>query len=124
MNTIKFSHKYCKMPYPILAKKSVVSTTLLEIFLKGNDDLSPEFIVYDTEILGGGFYEVPEGKLIVLLLLTESPVDNYLWTTIRRFTIEKYLRYKNLRGKTVQIEIAEPDAPYNRDELMKRLTKL
>lgn len=96
------------MPYPVVAgKHATAATTLLEIFLKGEGDLSPDFIVYDTEICGGGFYELPKGKLIVLLLLTETPIDTYLWTTVREFTHENYLYYRNLRGKHVRIEITD-----------------
>jgi hypothetical protein len=96
------------MPYSIVAGKHAnAATTLLEVFLTEKDELSPDFIVYDTEIRDGGFYELPEGKLIVLLLCTESPIDNYLWTTVRRYVPSKYAYYKAMRGKHVQIEINE-----------------
>ena len=98
MPTIKFSHPYSKMP------SRADPSTLLEVVVVDRDDLSPQFIAYDTHIVGGGHYNPPVGKLLMLLLQAES---GELWTTIRRCTTSKHDYYRSLRGKSVRIEIVE-----------------
>jgi len=97
---IKFSHRYYKMPV------CVKNTYLLEVLTADRKDLILGFIIYDTEY-PKGHYELPKGKLLVLLLLTpiKAGKENYLWTTIRRWTPEKEKYYKSLRGSQVEVVI-------------------
>jgi hypothetical protein len=102
MNKIKFSHTYTKMPF------DREQTKLLEVFITYKKDLSPEFLWYDTQIEGiSGNYKLPDGKLLVLLLL--SLQDDSLawqpWTTVRRWTPEKEKYYRSIRGEMVEIVI-------------------
>ncbi len=105
------------MPTVVLAENKHRVTTLLEVFLTSYEKLSTDFIAYDTKILDDdgekGYYELPRGKLIVLLLSTEYGgwlANDVLWTTIRRYTPHKYAYYKALRGQQVKIVITETDA--------------
>lgn len=52
---INFSHRYCKMPYGFESSK------LLDVLPVRLEDLSLDFILYDTSYLDGG-----EGKLYAL----------------------------------------------------------
>lgn len=99
MSTIRFSHVYRKMPSNISGNNR--TTKLLEVLLTTKENLSQDFIQYDTVTIHDDHYPLPSGRLIVLLLIT----DNQLWTTIRRFTQDKYEYYRNLRGQMVNIEI-------------------
>ena len=97
---LKFSHEYVKFPESRVAE-------LLQVFVVDYKDLSKEFKFYDTEYWsgGGGFYKLPEGKLIVLLLQAEK-----LFTTIRRWTPEKEAYYKSLQGTRLKIKVDEKEA--------------
>jgi len=92
---------------------------LIETFIVDRDFLSDAFVNYDTkywrfDIFPKGtsvqkvsrYYTLPEGKLIVLLLLTRR---GYLWTTIRRYTPSKQGYYHGLIGSEFDIEIIEGD---------------
>ena len=94
MRTIKFSHRYHKMPL------NLEGTYLLDVWPKHYSEMSPGFIDYDTKFEGGN-YELPKGQLIVLLLYT----DGQLWTTIRTATKGKQDYYKSLIGQEVKIEV-------------------
>lgn len=97
--TIKFSDIYWKMPPAEMIMK--YPTKLLQVFPIEKEDLSPEFLQYDTSIRTGGNYPIIDKILLVLFLTT----GRYTWTTIRSFTIEKYEFYKQNTGKHFKIEI-------------------
>lgn len=110
MPKIKFSHMYEKMPI------GESHGTLLEVLIADKKELSESFIQYDTTYLEWNWvgnlrhpeirnYPLPNGKIIILLILSEH--QKRLWTTIRRWTQEKEVYYKSLRGKSVEIEINE-----------------
>lgn len=93
---MKFSHKYLKMPV------SLLGTRVLEVFcVDDKHSLSKEFLEYDTTTINHDHYNLPGGKLIVILLLTGT----HLWTTIRSWSFEKELYYIGLRGKLVTINV-------------------
>jgi len=97
IKTIKFSHRYKKMPV-------VLSPTFLKgIRLTHYNDLTPEFIELDTAIEGGGNYPLPKTKLMILDLWTEGDY----WHTVRRWTPEKEKYYRGLVGSEVKIVIEE-----------------
>ena len=63
------------------------------------------FIFYDTLYVDGmtqQHYELPKTQLIILILFTDS---ERVWTTIRRFTEEKYDYYKKLIGQEIKVVI-------------------
>ena len=93
MEKIKFDHEYMKMP------EGFKTSAILEVFVANRSDLCPYFIEYDTVICGEGNYQLPTGKLLVVLLQTW---DFQLWTTIRRWTKEKEEYYRGLRGEFVE----------------------
>ena len=98
MATIRFAHVYSKLP------PDPSPSTLLEVFTVNVDDLHPNFVEYDTRIVDGGNYPLPVGKVLVLLLQSESGA---LFTTIRRCTPSKREHYRGLRGKMVEIDVVE-----------------
>lgn len=116
MISIKFSHEYLKMPDEISWGNGMANPTYLMAVIPFEDEsCSKKFIDYDTVYIGKDpddkeyHYELPQGKKILLLLQTESPcVDGqgaHNWTTIRRFTPEKYDYYKKHLGEKVKIEV-------------------
>lgn len=90
---IKFSHWYRKMPPHVLEAK------LLDVWVLDSSSLSEEFVEYDTEYLGGR-YNLPKGKVIVLLLESKG-----LWTTVRRHTEQKHAYYHKRVGAVFKIEV-------------------
>lgn len=101
MPTIRFSHQYIKMP------ADTGDTYLLEVLRTKRSDLHDIFVNYDTEY-DKGWYELPDGELIVLLLLSYVPNasggnDAILWTTTRTWSPGKEKYYRALRGFPVKI---------------------
>lgn len=104
MAKIKFSHRYQKMP------PGFERSQLLEVLIADKNDLSEPFKNYDT-FYHTGFYELPKGKLLILLLRTQSGrYANSLWTTIRRWTPEKEAYYHKMRGEIFDVVIEEDKA--------------
>lgn len=95
IKTIKFSHRYKKMPV-------VLSPTFLKgVRIKHYNDLTEEFIKLDTETVDGKFYNLPKTKLLILDLWTEGDY----WHTVRRWTPQKEEYYRGLVGQEVRIVI-------------------
>lgn len=95
---MRFSYRYQKMPMDFSG------TRLLEVFVvDGKEQLSWGFLNYDTVTLEGKHYLLPDGKLIVLLLITK----NHLWTTIRTWNEGKEKYYREMRGKQINIFLEE-----------------
>jgi len=102
MPKIKFSHQYMKLAI------QTECATLLQVFVTDAEELSKEFRDYDTAYFAEGgakYYELPKGKVLVLVF--EDSDNNYLFTTIRRWTPEKEQYYKNLQGETLEVEVTE-----------------
>jgi len=97
MITIKFSHKYFKMP-------SIDTSVLLQVLTMDIKDMSPAFRAYDTEYEGGSYPLKGSGKYMVLLLFAGN---EHLRTTVRRWTPEKEAYYKSRVGEIVKIQITE-----------------
>jgi len=112
MSSIKFSHTYPKMP-TVNGFTPVKYSRLMEVFVTTSEELSDIFVIYDTAYKKDdgttGRYELPKGKVLVLLLA----YGNWLWTTVRRWTPEKEQYYRSLRGKIVGIEINEEDEEHD-----------
>jgi len=80
----------------------VNSTKVLEVFIVNNkEELSNNFLEYDTKTTNGLNYKLPSGKLIVVLLISKT----VLWTTIRSWTKEKEKYYRDMRGKFIPVRI-------------------
>lgn len=106
--TIKFSHSYDKMPAGWYLSK------LLDVLPVKLEDLSQEFLKYDTWIEGDEYYKLPtKGDYMILLLRSTAIKDDtgnitessQLWTTIRRRTPEKEKYYRGLIGQVVKCQI-------------------
>ena len=110
MHKIKFSHDYYKFP----SAKNI--SLLSQVVITDKSELSDSFIEYDTLFrnwtknpktpLPDGMYELPKGKLILLLLIANEG-KGWLWTTIRRWTPEKEKYYRSIQGQNVEIVIEE-----------------
>jgi len=96
---IKFSHRYTKLAI------QTECATLIQVFIIDSSELTKEFIEYDTfyGVKEGKpqFYELPKGKLLVLLFQEND--NDYLFTTIRRWTPQKEKYYKSMQGNIFEI---------------------
>ena len=107
-STIKFSHAYDKMPAGYCLSK------LLDVLPVRLEDLSQEFLKYDTFIDGDEYYKLPaKGDYMILMLRSTAIEDeagdivepSQLWTTIRRRTPKKEKYYRNLIGQVMECKI-------------------
>lgn len=104
MSKIKFSHRYNKMPRDFQHSK------LLEVLPVRLEDLSADFLRYDTSYLDGGEernYKLPETGAYMILVLQAGSGCGQLWTTIRSQSPEKLNYYRSLIGEIVDCEIEE-----------------
>ena len=101
---IKFSHIYQKLLDQ--HNDCIESALLLDVQIVNLENISQEFLNYDTD---NGEYKLPErGKYIMLFFL--KPREDYvcssdLFTTLRSWTDEKEKYYQSLIGKNFEIEI-------------------
>ena len=93
-NTIKFSHDYQKLWGQCHAR-------LIEVNITEKKHLHPDLIEYDTNY-GGGYYKLPDGKLIQLVFLGDKGIP---FCTIRRWTPEKEKYYQSQIGKIFIVEV-------------------
>ena len=102
---INFSHKYNKMPYGFESSK------LLDVLPIRLEDLSLDFILYDTSYLDGGeekLYALPAKGAYMILLLQANSGAGPLWTTIRsQWPPEKMDYYKSHIGVVFECGIIE-----------------
>jgi hypothetical protein len=102
---INFSHKYNKMPYGFESSK------LLDVLPIRLEDLSQEFLRYDTSYLDGGEekqYVLPKSGAYMILLLQACSGAGPLWTTIRsQWPPEKMDYYKSHIGVVFECGIIE-----------------
>jgi len=98
MISIRFSHKYVKMPqdFEISTLTSVENVNL--------EYLDPAFLERDTAIVGGGHYPLPKkGRYMILWL--ESP-SGAVWQTIRPWNPGKEKYYESHIGELVRCLIS------------------
>lgn len=93
---IKFSHTYPKL-------HGQTSATLRGVYIVKRADLTDKFIEYDTAF-DGGHYPLPPAEYMVLVFLGNEFIP---FTTVRRWTGEKYLYYSRSIGKRFEIEVAQ-----------------
>jgi hypothetical protein len=102
---INFSHKYGKMPF------GWESSKLLEVLPVRLEDLSLDFILYDTSYLDGGeekMYALPEKGAYMILLLQANSGAGPIWTTIRsQWPATKLEYYRSKRGEVFECRITE-----------------
>jgi len=102
---INFSHKYNKMPVGFQSSK------LLEVLPIRLEDLSPEFLRYDTSYLDGGEekqYPLPKTGAYMILLLQASSGAGPIWTTIRsQWPASKLDYYRGHIGDVFECKITE-----------------
>lgn len=102
---LKFSHRYKKFGWIITPAKPI-NVKLLQIFKTHYNDLSESFKLYDTtykEGYGINVYKLPQTELIVLILGYEYSF--HMFTTIRRYTPEKYEYYKRMIGRLFELVV-------------------
>lgn len=104
-NSIKFSHRYPKL----LGDDGLVikEAMLLQIIRVNLSGLSADFLNYDTNY---GEYPLPEyGEYIMLIFMkpTEGNDAANLFTTLRRFTEDKFVYYHEKIGQMFKIVTIE-----------------
>lgn len=104
-NRINFLHKYNKMPF------GYESSKLLDVLPVRLEDLSLDFILYDTSYLDGGEekqYQLPKSGAYMILLLQANSGAGPIWTTIRsQLPPEKLEYYRSKRGEVFECQITE-----------------
>ena len=103
MKTIKFSHRYKKMPEGV----EYLDTWIKDVAVVDYAELTEEEIEQDTAIVSGGNYPLPKTRLIWLKLWSETIDGGFEWGTLRRFTPQKFDYYSGLSGQQVKIEIVK-----------------
>ncbi len=102
MRQIKFSHRYEKLG-SIPNHSKVV---LMQVINFPHDLLSNSFIEYDTlyldEDVNEHHYALPKSDLLILIFMAP---DGKLFTTIRRFTPDKFTYYKSLENEELELVI-------------------
>ena len=97
---IKFSHNYKKIA-------NITEARLLEVINVNLQNLSQEFIAYDTE----NIYKLPKtGNYMILIFHKENEnanISSNIFTTIRRRTNEKEKYYRENIGKIFTLEIVD-----------------
>jgi hypothetical protein len=96
---------YTKLPYKVTQGSEV---TLLEVLESKFENLSDQFIKYDTGYYCGGNYQRPEkGDCLVLLFLGSGVIwgTEELFSTVRRSTPKRREYYMSQRGKRFIVEI-------------------
>lgn len=102
MLKIKFSHWYSKMPNCLRNGDKV---QLLEVFKKDFEDLGYKFIWYDTlRRNSSDRYNLPEAGPAIILLLH---YHNDIFTTVRRYTDDKYNYYTENIGNDFVVIVDE-----------------
>jgi len=102
MNKIKFSHTYNKFNRIDFNKEDIA--ILMQCFKIHHDELNSVFKNYDTAWSHGAvteWYELPKSDLIVLLF--RHTATDTVFTTIRRYTPDKFEYYKFKQGDYFQI---------------------
>ena len=92
---ISFSHRYPKL-------HGQESARLLSIELRDRCELSDVFVEYDT-VFDGGHYPLPAGRYMVMVFLGNELIP---FTTVRRWTEEKFRYYKSGIGSFFNIRYA------------------
>lgn len=106
---IRFSHKYLKMLD--MNREMPKEAILLEVLRANKHDLNSGFIDYDTTYKDEKTgeleqYELPDHELIILVFRHVQFV-NIIWTTIRRYTPQKYKYYRDRRQHRFEIILEE-----------------
>lgn len=94
---IKFSHNYKKIA-------GITEARLIEVINVNLQNLSKEFIEYDTE----NIYKLPKtGNYMILIFHKEceANISSNIFTTIRRRTDEKEKYYRENLGKIFAVEV-------------------
>jgi len=110
MEKIKFAKSYQKMP------RFISSTRLLAMVEATSENVSEQFLDYDTEyfeyvqtpngeVMVKGFHDLPEYPFLVLILISETHMGPEVWTTIRSKTEENIQKYSSVLGEEVEIVI-------------------
>lgn len=103
MNTIKFTRTYKKLMGVNLDKVLLLNVIVIDL-----KRLSKPFLDYDTD---NGKYKFPrKGKCLMLIFEKNTDKnEKNLFTTLRRYSEEKYNYYHLKIGKYFKIEINEAD---------------
>jgi hypothetical protein len=100
---IKFSHLYNKMPRDFQYSK------LLQVLPVKLEELSSDFLHYDTSYLDGGEekqYVLPAKGAYMILMLQAGSGNGRLWTTIRSQWPPGKLEYYKLHiGEVIECKV-------------------
>ena len=106
MKKIKFSHWYYKLANVYSEHQAGKKARLLQVLKIHYNDLSDNIIQYDTTYDSDEQYQLPKTDLI-LLIFNASQYNGGLFTTIRRYTSEKWKYYKDSQGEIFEVVVEE-----------------
>ncbi len=96
MKSIRFRREYTKI-------KGVSGCTLLDVFDVNIEDLSLDFIKYDTD--SDMFENLPKQGKFLMLLFHKNGVRNDTFTTLRKSNFDNKLYYKLGIGQEFKVII-------------------
>ena len=103
MPTIKFTHTYTKL---LLNGTPVDAARLLDVQKVNIQDLSFDLLEYDTD---RGMYKLPTKGEYMMLIFLKPGSEFHLFTTLRRFTPEKFAYYQANLSKVFDVVITQPE---------------
>jgi hypothetical protein len=104
MKKIKFSHWYFKLFNVYSENDSNRIATLLQALKINYSDLSNDMIKYDATYGNEEIYDLPKTDLI-FLVFNAHRLKGGIFTTIRRYTPNKWEYYKGSEGETFEVII-------------------
>ncbi|MBU0958565.1 MAG: hypothetical protein KKB31_01340 [Nanoarchaeota archaeon] len=104
MNKISFSHPYKKLEVVGvgIGVGTITKAILLGVSCVDLENLEQPFLDYDTD---KGKYKLPKKGVYLLLLFSKT--DRDLFTTLRRYTLKKFIYYHSRIGETFSVEVKE-----------------
>ena len=105
MRQIKFAHRYLKFP------RDYQQSMLLDVLPVRLQDLSPQFLAYDTSYEENGeikHYPLPKSGNYMILLLQAGSGHGQIWTTIRSQwgkSGDKLKYYQGLIGQEMECKV-------------------
>jgi len=99
---IKFSRKFAKI-------RGVTDAKLIDVAVVQLENLSLEFIKYDTD--GGMYDRLPKRGEYLMLIFSKGDSRENIFTTLRRATDEKRRYYRNQIGRQFVVVVEDTSPP-------------
>jgi len=105
MKQIKFSHWYFKLA-SVYSRNGDKKARLLQVLKIQYNELTEDLIKYDVTYGDMESYPLPKTDLILLVFNAYNSKGG-LFTTIRRYTPNKFVYYKKAQGEIFEVVVDE-----------------